>query len=148
MAEAKNQDGNCPCCRGPYLREKVDITTKEIDEGNANEEQADDNNVHTTDEESNPGSETPDNVNNAQTSEESDANEDQPNVDPNVVQTTDECNQVDCELPSLLLEQAKSVSGAEFTSFCIVHGLKLDKKWGSILSIKPILDEPTEVEDV
>lgn len=128
LLETKNEDGSCPCCRGPYLKEIV---------------QADANETGGYDEEMAQGT-----VNDARAHVESSVNADPAaDEDQNAANGDNDCfiqpSILDDDTPGN--EATKKAMGPEFTSFCIVHGLMREKQ--NVSSIK-LIEEPAEMENV
>ena len=114
------RDGSCPCCRGPYLKQKVLEEIVEVEE-----------NVQSLGVES--GSAGEDTGETTTTSEESNNNnDDEEDVGSgdNVSTATDE----DTTATTMIEEQGSATTTAttakepEFSSFCIIHGLIKDEK--------------------
>lgn len=146
LAQTKNKDGSCPCCRGPYLREE-NVEDKKTEENvQPLEEEDESNNVDV---------EMQDSTNVVQTPEEERNVDEERLGDTNVQPLDQEGHTVDGGVattfmlegnnPSTTIKTKNNMMGSEFTSFCIVHGLKRDKKRGgnAFLSIQSIDDEPT-----
>ena len=95
LSELKNKHGNCPCCRGPYLKVK---STKVLDDDDVEEGIVDDVND--------------DEYNVPTVSENSSADEEN-------VQTTTTTNKDD----NFETTNVNTTQTLEFTSFCSVHGL-------------------------
>ena len=146
LSETKNKNGNCPCCRGPYLKEE-----KTEEEGEAQTPANDDDDaagqidVSLDDAETNENEqmstnverETSDEGNNNQESISSTPEDDIPTIEAQIFSAPDG------------VKKPNAIMGSEYVSFCIVHGLKRDtKKQRTAFSFKPIIDEPVELEDV
>ncbi|KAL7542099.1 hypothetical protein ACHAXR_011520 [Thalassiosira sp. AJA248-18] len=159
LAETKNRDGSCPCCRGPYLKERPDDAKSDALSSQTPTDGREENEERT-------GDQAMENRNeNVQTQDEESNVDEVISVHANV-QTEEESN-VDCEVATSMLEgnvssikaqttldttkhHVKGSDGSDFVSFCIVHGLIRDKKkkrgTGGAFAVKPI-DEPTGLEN-
>ena len=131
LSETKN--GNCPCCRGPYLKEE-----KAEEEGDAqssadNDGSSDDASPVANEQMSTTVErERSDEGNNNQESVSSAPEDDIPTIKAQILLSPDDIK--------------KSII---YSEFCIVHGLKRDtKNQLNALSFKPIIDEPAELENV
>jgi len=158
LEETKNV-GNCPCCRGPYLKEDVSksedvldntMLNEASDEISIDEERLDNVRVQTLNEECHIDEETEDNINETP-GEESNIDDETPCDDPRVQnhpESNNDENNGEVATTSSTLQgntiptniKPQRVTGSDFTSFCIVHGLKRDvKKCGkAFLSMKPM----------
>ena len=162
LAEAKNQDGNCPCCRGPYLKEMVKNANAErsIEAIDVAEERPDGANEHMqtthifsseesnldgemlgnmaiqTVDEQNVGDERLGSTGSLQSSNAvNNVDEERPDITNNAHTSTDEAND-NTALATPIPEEHSSTSnrnsrnaiGSEFVSFCIIHGLRRNRK--------------------
>lgn len=153
----KNKDGNCPCCRGPYLKERVDSTNEKTqvlgevggsDDEEITEDNANDNAVSDTGDEGSTrvDEELHDNTNNDVQTTDEEANFD---VEANDRQRKDEESSIDCDKPANVRPTDETRNGGgslEFISFCVNCGLKR-KVSDNAISIKPIY-EPTALDKV
>ena len=140
----KNKDGNCPCCRGPYLKERADSTnekTQVLGEvgGSDDEERTEDNaNVSDTVDE---GSTRVDEELNDNTNNDVQTTDEEVNFD---IEANIDCDKATNVRPT---DETRNSGGSlEFISFCVNCGLKR-KVSDNAISIKPIY-EPTASDNV
>ena len=153
----KNKDGNCPCCRGPYLKEKTGSTNEKTralgevggsDDEERTEDNANDNAV--PDDTGDVGSTRVDEELNDDTNNYVQTTDEEGNFDTEAnehTQTKDE--DIDCDKAANVRptdEARNSGGGLEFISFCVNCGLKR-KVCDNAISIKPIY-EPTASDNV
>ncbi|KAL7537934.1 hypothetical protein ACHAWF_005942 [Thalassiosira exigua] len=147
LSETKNTDGNCPCCRGPYLREGKDAARGAAaqisltgEEDNANGE----NHSEVTDNISSHSSRQGSERNSYLVVEEGICNDDErvigaigTHADGDVTNASpnpDGCANAESEVETSVSQEKAMMAtqnmdkinpmGSEFTSFCIIHGLR------------------------
>jgi len=161
LEETKNV-GNCPCCRGPYLKEDVTksgivlddntMLNEASEESTIDEERPGNDRVQTRNEERHIDEEMVNNMNETP-GEESNIDEETQHDDPRVQQqrepesnddennggvaTTTSSTPGGNTTPTII--ESQRVTGLDFTSFCIIHGLKRDVKKcdNAFLSMNP-----------